>query len=140
MYFTKCGPQLGYNYGIFTIYATCLTPNQYYTTDVQKGDKTICSSTEKLLPAVKEVNKERVRENDIDLKITKFAGINHKELKRYLSLLKTDEILRNTGLHDVYPKRRHRRGGTQENEEDQHAQWIFRDKRIIETTKQKRSV
>ena len=65
MYFTKCGPQLGYNYGIFTIYATCLTPNQYYTTDVQKEDKTICSSTEKLLAAVEEVNKERVRENDL---------------------------------------------------------------------------
>ena len=34
-----------------------------------------------------------------------FAGVNHKELGLYLSLVKTDEELREMGLHDAFPKR-----------------------------------
>ena len=50
------------------------------------------------------------------------------------------------GLHDVCPKRRHRRGprpkitgcGTQENEEERHAPWIFPNtSRIDDSTKRR---
>ena len=71
----------------------------------------------------------------------KFADINYKELGLCLSLVKTDEELRDMGLHDVCTKRSHRRGpcpkitgcGAQESEENRHAQVS----RINETTKRK---
>ena len=71
-------------------------------------------------------------------------GINYKELGLYLSLVRTDDELRRDGLDEVCPKRRHQRGpritgnGTQKNDENRHAPWIFPDVSSINSTRKRK--
>ena len=124
-----CGGDVSYNKRLSHLISMLLT-------DVYRGEKTVCSSTEELLAEVRKLNDEGIDDLDIvgsmdvealypslDIDFTvekvcevlyesavKFEGVDYKELGLYLSLVKNDDELRRMGLLDVCPKRRYRRG------------------------------
>ena len=124
-----CGGDVSYNRRLSHLISMLLS-------DVYKGEKTVCSSTEELLAEVKRVNEEGLDGTDvigsmdvealypsldIDFTIDKvcellyessveYEGLNLKELGLYLSLVMNDNELQEKEIHTGCPTRQHRRG------------------------------
>ena len=141
-------------------------------TDVYVSERTVCASTEELLAEVNRLNEEGIDSTyivgsmdvealypslDIEFTVEKVCevlynsrvnieGVDYKELGLYLSLVKSEDELRNIGILASCPKRRARRGprpnltgcGTNEDREERHQPWIFPNISRIDATTRRR--